>query len=59
MIQLKVTEREPLSNLYFMRDQQAVTDKGLIISKMSKPQRQRETLLTKFFWEILEKTNNP
>jgi arginine deiminase len=38
-----------------MRDQQAVTDKGLIISKMSKPQRQRETLLTKFFWEILKK----
>jgi len=54
MIQLKVTEREPLSNLYFMRDQQTVTDKGLIVSKMSKPQRQRETLLTKFFWQILK-----
>ncbi len=54
MIQLKVTEREPLSNLYFMRDQQAVTDKGIIVSRMSKPQRQREPLLTKFFWEILK-----
>ncbi len=55
MIQLKVTEREPLSNLYFMRDQQAVTDKGIIISNMSKPQRRREPFLTKFLWEILKK----
>ncbi len=55
MIQLKVTEREPLSNLYFMRDQQAVTDKGIIVSNMSKPQRQREPVLTKFLWEILKK----
>ena len=55
MIQLKVTEREPLSNLYFMRDQQAVTDKGIIVSRMSKPQRQREPILTKFLWKTLNK----
>jgi arginine deiminase len=54
MIQLNVTEKEPLSNLYFMRDQQAVTDKGIVISRMSKPQRQREPQLTKFLWDSLD-----
>ena len=53
MIQLNVTEKEPLSNLYFMRDQQAVTDKGIVISRMSKPQRSREPQLTKFLWDNL------
>jgi arginine deiminase len=50
-IHLHVTENEPLANLYFMRDQQAVTDKGIFLSRMSKPQRRRETLLTRFLWE--------
>ncbi|MBU6996201.1 MAG: amidinotransferase [Theionarchaea archaeon] len=54
IIHLNVTEREPVSNLYFMRDQQAVTDKGIVLSRMSKPQRRREPLLTQFLWEILE-----
>jgi arginine deiminase len=54
MIQIHVTESEPLSNLYFMRDQQAVTDKGIVISSMSKPQRRREPWLTKLLWEILK-----
>ena len=54
MIRLHVTENEPLSNLYFMRDQQAVTDKGIVISRMSKPQRRRETQLTKFLWKTLK-----
>jgi arginine deiminase len=53
-IQLNVTEREPLANLYFMRDQQAVTDKGIFLSHMSKPQRRREPQLTRFLWEILD-----
>jgi arginine deiminase len=53
MIQLHVTENEPLSNLYFMRDQQAVTDRGIVMSRMSKPQRQREPELTKFLWNTL------
>ena len=53
MIQLHVTENEPLSNLYFMRDQQAVTDMGIIVSRMSKPQRMREPEITKFLWKSL------
>jgi arginine deiminase len=52
-IHLHVTEREPLSNLYFMRDQQAVTDKGIFLSRMSKPQRRPEPVLTKFLWDLL------
>ena len=32
-IHLGVTENDPLANLYFMRDQQAVTDKGIFLSK--------------------------
>ena len=54
MIRLHVTENEPLSNLYFMRDQQAVTDKGIILSRMQKPQRQREPQLTKLLWNTLK-----
>jgi arginine deiminase len=52
-IHLNITERQPLSNLYFMRDQQAVTDKGIFLSRMSKPQRRAEPLVTRFLWEIL------
>ena len=52
-VQLNVTERTPLANLYFMRDQQAVTDKGIVISRMSKPQRRDEPKLTRFLWESL------
>lgn len=36
----------PLANLYFMRDQQVASDKGLIIGRMSKPQRRNEPILT-------------
>jgi len=52
-IHLHVAEREPLSNLYFMRDQQMVTDKGIFMSRMAKPQRRREPIVTRFLWEIL------
>jgi arginine deiminase len=52
-IHLNITEHEPLANLYFMRDQQAVTDKGIVLSSMAKPQRQRETVLTGFLWEVM------
>ena len=52
-IHLGVTENDPLANLYFMRDQQAVTDKGIFLSRMSKPQRAGEPQLTKFVWEAL------
>ncbi|MEA1928016.1 MAG: arginine deiminase family protein [Candidatus Auribacterota bacterium] len=49
-IHLSITDREPLSNLYFMRDQQFLTDKGLVLCRMAKPSRRRETELTKLLW---------
>jgi arginine deiminase len=52
-INLSITHEEPLSNLYYMRDQQAVTDKGIVLSRMAKPQRNRETEITGLFWEVL------
>ncbi len=36
----------PLANLYFMRDQQVASDIGLILGRMSKPQRRMEPILT-------------
>ncbi len=52
-IHVNVTERTPLANLYFMRDQQAVTDKGIFLSRMSKPQRRKEPRITRLLWESL------
>jgi arginine deiminase len=51
-IRLDVTERQPLVNLHYMRDQQVVTDKGMVLARMAKPQREREVSLTGFFWEV-------
>ncbi|MDD1679173.1 MAG: arginine deiminase family protein [Methanomicrobiales archaeon] len=53
IVQMNITERQPLSNLYFMRDQQAVTDRGIFLSRMAKPQRNREVILTGCLWNIL------
>ncbi len=36
----------PLANLLFMRDQQVASDRGLILGRMSKPQRRMEPTLT-------------
>lgn len=36
----------PLANLYFMRDQQALTPAGYVLGRMSKPQRRHEPELT-------------
>ena len=47
------TLRVPLTNLFFMRDQQAAGDKGIIISRMAKPQRRRETQITSFAWRAI------
>ena len=44
---------DPLPNLYFMRDQQITTDKGIIVGRMAKRQRRRETEVLKLFWEAL------
>jgi arginine deiminase (EC 3.5.3.6) len=53
MVQVHITQRQPLTNLYFMRDQQAVTDQGIVLSRMSKPQRNGEVILTEFLWSAL------
>ncbi len=44
------TLRVPLTNLFFMRDQQAVTDRGIVLGRLAKPQRRRETEITGFAW---------
>ncbi len=43
----------PLSNLYFMRDQQMVSDAGIFISRMSAQQRAHETELTSLLWKAI------
>ncbi|MHB8361708.1 MAG: arginine deiminase family protein [Thermoplasmataceae archaeon] len=40
----------PLANLYFMRDQQAVSHNGIMIGNMKMSQRTRETELTDFIF---------
>jgi arginine deiminase len=52
-LRMNVTEEQTLSNLLFMRDQQAITDRGVLLSRMSKPQRRREPLVTKLLWDAL------
>ncbi|MCI4325323.1 MAG: arginine deiminase family protein [Thermoplasmata archaeon] len=42
----KVTLDGPLANLYFLRDQQALTAGGFVLGRMAKPQRRNEPLLT-------------
>jgi arginine deiminase len=44
------TLQVPLTNLFFLRDQQAVTDRGIVVGRLAKPQRRRETELTSFVW---------
>lgn len=53
-VRLDEAGRQPLANLYFMRDQQVVTPRGLIASRMAKPQRRREPGITKLLWEVLD-----
>jgi arginine deiminase len=45
-----LTLRVPLTNLFFLRDQQAVTDRGIVVGRLAKPQRRRETEITSFVW---------
>ena len=42
----KVTLDTPLANLYFLRDQQALSANGFVLGRMSKPQRRAEPFLT-------------
>jgi arginine deiminase len=48
----RVTLDVPLANLYFMRDQQAVSDRGVMVGRMSKPQRQMEPIITSSILEM-------
>jgi Arginine deiminase len=41
----------PLANLYYLRDQQAATDIGMVYGRMAKPQRRREVFITKVTFE--------
>ncbi len=50
---LKIELNDFLSNLYFMRDQQITTKKGIIIGKMATKQREKEVEIVKLFWEAL------
>ncbi|NQT29222.1 MAG: amidinotransferase [Candidatus Saganbacteria bacterium] len=50
-IHLNITDRQPLANLYFMRDQQFVCDQGIVLCRMAKPARRREPEITKFLFE--------
>ena len=45
---------EPLANLVFARDQQAVTDKGVVFGRAKLHQRRREVMLTRLALEALE-----
>jgi arginine deiminase len=44
---------KPLSNMVFTRDQQIVTKKGIVMCKLSSPQRQNEVELMKFCFKKL------
>jgi arginine deiminase len=52
-VDVRIMGQEPLANLYFMRDQQAVTDCGLVVARPAKRQRSREPEITRFLWDIL------
>ncbi len=43
----------PLANLYFMRDQQALTDRGIVVGRMAKPQRRMEPFMTGTILELI------
>jgi arginine deiminase len=42
----------PLANIYFMRDQQALTARGFVVGRMAKPQRREEPNLTGALLEL-------
>ena len=45
---------EPLANLVFVRDQQAVTDKGVVFGRAKLTQRRREVMVTRLALQALE-----
>ncbi|MBN1914985.1 MAG: hypothetical protein JW769_03750 [Parachlamydiales bacterium] len=54
-LRMNISNRHALCNLYFMRDQQFVTDRGIVICNLAKSPRKREPQITKFLWkEVLQ-----
>ena len=53
MIHVSIVKRQPLSDIFYMRDQQAITDKGIFLSRMSNPQRRHEPSITRILWDVL------
>ncbi|AWR97845.1 hypothetical protein DFR86_10045 [Acidianus sulfidivorans JP7] len=53
----RVLNEEPLANLYFIRDPAIITDKGIVIGRMSKRVRRRETEIIKLAFKAL--SENP
>jgi len=49
-INLNILGKQPLCNLYFMRDQQFVTDQGIVMTRMASETRRNEPIVTKFLW---------
>jgi len=49
----RILNEEPLANLYFTRDQAIITDKGVVIGRMSKRIRMRETEIIKLVFQAL------
>ena len=52
-VDVHILGQSPLANLYFMRDQQAATARGLVLGRPAKEQRAREPAVTRFLWDIL------
>jgi len=50
-VSLNIYEKQPLCNLYFMRDQQFVTDQGVVLTRMASKTRRNEPAVTKFLWK--------
>lgn len=48
-----VNSNLPLANLYFMRDQQAVSSNGIFFGRMRMKQRQKENSITEFIFRSL------
>ena len=46
-------EKQSLSEIYFLRDQQAVTDRGFFLSRVSKPWHRKESVITKLLCDVL------
>ena len=53
LLHLSTNEKKSLSEIYQMRDQQAVTDKGIFLSRLNIPLLRRESFIIKLLWEVL------